>query len=384
MKAWLTARRVKRGQEEEFRKKWRGGDMPEGMLDAFLLEDEEDPRETLSVSFWDTADQLLRYRTSEDARKRRDTLSDVVDKDRWSRSFVAFSAWDIPTGGGKKKLLMLPLLLLGAGAAVFFVLKKRSSNGNDEWDTWEPEPSDSFQPAEAPLTATAGSASPRTPPPAVRPLETESRNGGEHTHGPGSTAHHTGSQPASFQSGAHGSMAAAGAVPQSATPGAPTGGASSAAAPVSGGLEDAGGRGRSIREVMTPNPETVEPTTDAATAARMMRDLDVGVLPVMADGRLAGIVTDRDIALGVSRQPAEPARVRVSDLMTDTPATVTPNDSVAAAARMMAERQIRRLPVVEGTRLVGIVSIGDLATEGAQRAAGAALHEISEPAQPDR
>src|SRR3712207_5920117 len=123
MKAWLTARRVKKGQEEEFRKKWRGGGMPDGMLDAFLLEDEEDPRETLSVSFWDTADQLLKYRTGEDARKRRDDLSGVVDKDRWSRSFVAFSAWDIPAGGGKKKLLMLPLLLAGAGAVLYLVMK---------------------------------------------------------------------------------------------------------------------------------------------------------------------------------------------------------------------------------------------------------------------
>jgi CBS domain-containing protein/heme-degrading monooxygenase HmoA len=374
MKAWLTARRVKKGQEEEFRKKWRGGDMPDGMLDAFLLEDEEDPRETLSISFWDTADQLLKYRTSDDARKRRDDLSDVVDKDRWSRSFVAFSAWDIPGGGGKKKLLMLPLLLIGAGAGIFFLLKKRGGNGDDEWETWEPEPASTFQPSQAPVTATAAPASPRTAPPAVRPMDAESRNGGEHAHGGSTTAHHTGSQPASFQTGAQSSMAAAGAVPRSAT----------AEGMARGDSASAGAGRRSVREVMTPNPETVEQMTDAVTAARMMRDLDVGVLPVMADGRLAGIVTDRDIALGVSRQLMEPSRVRIGDLMTDMPSTVKPDDSVETAARLMAERQVRRLPVVDGTRLVGIVSLGDLATEGAQRAAGAALHEISEPAQPDR
>lgn len=374
MKAWLTARRVKKGQEEEFRKKWRGGDMPDGMLDAFLLEDEEDPRETLSVSFWDTADQLLKYRTSDDARKRRDDLSDVVDKDRWSRSFVAFSAWDIPGGGGKKKLLMLPLLLIGAGAAVLYLMKKRGGNGDEDWETWEPEPAGTFQPSQAPLTATAAPASPGTVPPAVRPMDAEARNGGEHAHGGSTTAHHTGAQPAAFQTGAQSSMAAAGAVPRSATP----------EAIARGGGPPAGAGRRSVREVMTPNPETVEQMTDAASAARLMRDLDVGVLPVMADGHLAGIVTDRDIALGVSRRSTDPSRVRVADLMTDAPSTVTPDDSVDVAARLMAERQVRRLPVVDGTRLVGIVSLGDLATEGAQRAAGAALHEISEPAQPDR
>jgi CBS domain-containing protein len=327
MKAWLTARRVKKGQEEEFRKRWRGGDTPDGMLDAFLLEDEEDPRETLSVSFWDTADQLLKYRTGEDARKRGDDLAGVVDKDRWSRSFVAFSTWDIPAGGGKKKLLMLPLLLAGAGALLYLVMKKRGGNGDDDWDTWEPEPSGTFHPSEAPLTATAGTASPRTPPPGVRPMDAESRNGGR---------------------------------------------------------GEQGVSRRSVRDVMTANPETVEQSTDAVAAARLMRDLNVGVLPVMADGHLAGIVTDRDIAIGVSRQQMDPGRVRVGDLMTDMPATVKPDDGVEVAARVMAERQIRRLPVIEGTRLVGIVSLGDLATEGAQRAAGAALHEISEPAQPDR
>lgn len=379
MKAWLTARRVKKGQEEEFRKKWRGGGMPDGMLDAFLLEDEEDPRETLSVSFWDTADQLLKYRTGEDARKRRDDLSGVVDKDRWSRSFVAFSAWDIPAGGGKKKLLMLPLLLAGAGAVLYLVMKKRGDKGDDDWDTWEPEPSSTFHPSEAPVTATAGSASPRTPPPGIRPMDAESRNGGDHAHSAGTTAHHTGSQPTSLQTGAHSSMASAGAVPR-----AVTSEAAGRGTPSGGGQREEGASRRSVRDVMTAKPETVEQSTDATAAARLMRDLDVGVLPVMADGHLAGIVTDRDIAVGVSRQEMEPSRVRVGDLMTDMPATVKPDDSVEVAARLMAERQVRRLPVVEGTRLVGIVSLGDLATEGAQRAAGAALHEISEPAQPDR
>ncbi|MGD9892689.1 MAG: CBS domain-containing protein [Dehalococcoidia bacterium] len=319
MKAWLTARRVKKDREEEFRQKWRGGDLPEGMLDAFLLQDEEDPRETLSVSFWDTADQLLKYRTSEDARKRRDDLADVVDKDRWSRSFVAFGAWDIPTRGGSKKWLLLPLLLIGAGAGVYFLMKKRGGNGRNEWDTWEPEPSDTFQPAETP-SFDAG-----VPAPPVRPLDAQQHNG-----------------------------------------------------------ERASAGGRLVRDVMTANPETVSPSTDAQTAARIMRDRNVGSLPVIAEGRLAGIVTDRDLTLGVSRQDMDPARIKVGDLMSEVPATVTPDDTVDAAAQKMAERKVRRLPVVDGARLIGIVALGDLAIEGAQHAAGTALHEISEPAKPTR
>ncbi|MGH2588895.1 MAG: CBS domain-containing protein, partial [Dehalococcoidia bacterium] len=81
---------------------------------------------------------------------------------------------------------------------------------------------------------------------------------------------------------------------------------------------------------------------------------------------------------------ADPDGVRVADLMTEVPATIGPDESVGEAARLMAERQIRRLPVTEGTRLVGILSLGDIAADGAEQPAGAALHDISEPAKPNR
>ncbi|MGH2602743.1 MAG: antibiotic biosynthesis monooxygenase family protein, partial [Dehalococcoidia bacterium] len=182
MNAWLSARRIKKGQEEEFRSKWRGGRTPEGMLDAFLLQDEEDPRETLSISFWDTADQLLKYRTSENAKKRHDDLSGVVDKDRWSRPFVAFSSLDIPTRGGGKKWLMLPLLLIGAGAAAYFLLARRGKGGADEWESWEPEPASTFQPGDAPGA-----------------FDRDSHNGDRRTAPAPATAAHSGAQPASMQ-----------------------------------------------------------------------------------------------------------------------------------------------------------------------------------------
>jgi CBS domain-containing protein/heme-degrading monooxygenase HmoA len=420
MNAFLTARRIKKGQEEEFRKRWKGGDTPEGMLDAYLLEDEEDPRETLSISFWDTARDLLTYRTGEDAKKRRGELDDVVDKDRWSRAFVAFNAVDIDSGGGKKKLFLLPLLLIGVGAAVYFLLVRRKAAGEDEWDTWQPEPASTFVPpegegagtAQAPLTATTANASPQTPPSPVRPLDAEARNGGsnddDRRHNP--TAARQGAQPAALQTGAQSTMGAAGSLaPQttatgeaparSASPSATLGSAPMHAAGMPAGYTSTSAqaqpapttragqtaqRGRTVREAMTPGPETVEQTTDVVSAARLMRDIDVGVIPVMAEGHLAGIVTDRDIALAFADRETGPATVKVMDVMTDMPVTVSPDMSVEEAARLMAEHQVRRLPVVEGTRLVGILSLGDLAAEGGQKPAAAALEQISEPAQPDR
>ena len=423
MNAFLSARRIKKGQEEEFRKRWKGGDQPDGMLDAYLLEDEEDPRETLSISFWDTARELLAYRTSDDAKKRRDGLDDVVDKDRWSRAFVAFNAVDIEDEGGKAKWFLLPLLLIGVGAAVYYFLSKRKGGDDeDEWDTWQPEPASTFRPTEtagaerARATATAANASPQTAPPAVRPLDAEARNGGsddgERRHE--ETGGRQGAQPASMQSGAQAPMAASGSLaPQATTtstetrteserrPGQPAAPAapSSPAATFGGSMHAAGmpagytspsgqaqtaRRGRTVRDLMTGNPETVEQTASVVEVARLMRDIDVGVIPVMAGGRLAGVVTDRDIAIAFAERDTEPADVRVMEVMTETPVTAAPEMTADDAARLMAEHQIRRLPVVEGTRLVGILSLGDLATEGAQRPAAAALEQISEPAQPDR
>ena len=332
MKAWLTARRVKQGHEEEFRHRWRGGATPKGMLDAVLLEDEQDPRETLSISFWDTAQNLLSYRTGEEARKRDDDLSNVVDKTRWSRSFVAWNPWDLTPAGGKKKWLLLPLLLASAGAGVFYLLKQRGGkNGDLDWDTWEPEPASTYQPESEPAAAAEPSTS--QTPPTVRPLESNTRDGG---------THNGERRPSAVR-------------------------------------VQAGDR---VRDMMTPDPETVEAGTDVATAARLMRQLNVGVLPVMAQGQLAGIITDRDLALGLSDRSGKPSGVRVGDLMTDAPRTIGPDASVEEAARLMAELQVRRLPVVDGHRLVGILSLGDLAVDGAEVPAASALEEISEPAAP--
>ena len=133
-----------------------------------------------------------------------------------------------------------------------------------------------------------------------------------------------------------------------------------------------------IRDVMTPNPRTVSPDDSIQNAARIMRDLDTGVVPVVENGRPVGLVTDRDI---VVRAVAEDGQLNrpVREIVTGGLISARPDMSTREAAELMSEHQVRRLPVVEGERLVGIVSIGDLAVkEGKDKRVGDTLQEISE------
>ena len=132
-----------------------------------------------------------------------------------------------------------------------------------------------------------------------------------------------------------------------------------------------------IRDVMTSNPRTVSPEDTIQNAARIMRDEDTGVVPVVENGRAVGIVTDRDI---VVRAVADGQLDRsVRDIVSGDVVTARPDMSTKEAAQLMSEHQVRRLPVVENERLVGIVSIGDLAVkEGKDRRVGDALQDISQ------
>ena len=133
-----------------------------------------------------------------------------------------------------------------------------------------------------------------------------------------------------------------------------------------------------IREVMTPNPRYVSPTDSIQNAACIMRDEDTGAVPVVDRGRTVGIVTDRDI---VVRSVAEGGQLNrpVREIVTSTLVAASPDMSTREAAELMSEHQIRRLPVVENERLVGIVSIGDLAVkEGKDGRIGDTLQHISE------
>ena len=133
-----------------------------------------------------------------------------------------------------------------------------------------------------------------------------------------------------------------------------------------------------IRDVMTPNPRTVSPNDTIQAAARLMQSEDTGAVPVVDDGHVLAVVTDRDI---VVRVVAEGGSIsgRVGDIATKSVICATPDMSTSEASDLMSEYQIRRLPVVENDRLVGIVSIGDLAVkEGKDSRWGDTLQSISE------
>jgi len=131
-----------------------------------------------------------------------------------------------------------------------------------------------------------------------------------------------------------------------------------------------------IRDVMTPNPRSVSPEDSIQSAARIMREEDTGAVPVVDQGRPVGIVTDRDI---VVRAVAEGELNRpVRDIVSGDIVTARPDMSTREAAQLMSDHQVRRLPVVEHERLVGIVSLGDLAVKDSDDRAGTALENISQ------
>ena len=131
----------------------------------------------------------------------------------------------------------------------------------------------------------------------------------------------------------------------------------------------------SVRDVMTPDPVTVDSTATAVEAARKMRDMDVGAVIVVDDGEIGGIVTDRDITVRAVAEGIDPKTVTVGDVCTPSPTTISPDTSVDEALEIMEAEAIRRLPVVEEDRPVGIVSLGDLSHDDD---AGEALAEISD------
>jgi CBS domain-containing protein len=135
--------------------------------------------------------------------------------------------------------------------------------------------------------------------------------------------------------------------------------------------------GKKIREVMTPAPETVQADRTAAEAARKMKEADAGMIPVMTNGDLLGTVTDRDIALRVVAEGKDPQATPVEEIASTDVVTVGPDDDLDAALEMMAKHQVRRLPVVEDGRLIGIIAQADVAREGNEKDVGHAVEEIS-------
>lgn len=135
-----------------------------------------------------------------------------------------------------------------------------------------------------------------------------------------------------------------------------------------------------IRDIMTKNVDLVSPATTLAEAARIMRDDDVGAIPVADNDRLVGMLTDRDIVVRAIAEKRDPGRTEVRDAMSQKVLYCFDDQPVEDVAKNMGDKQIRRLPVVtRDKRLVGIVSLGDLSTSGSAEQAGEALEHISEP-----
>lgn len=141
-----------------------------------------------------------------------------------------------------------------------------------------------------------------------------------------------------------------------------------------------------VKEVMTRGVECVGPDDPIQTAAEKMRNLNVGPMPVCGlDGTLAGMLTDRDIAVRAVAEGFDPTLCRVAEVMTPGVVYCHEDDDTAEAARLMEENQIRRVLVLDREKkLVGIVSLGDLAVQASPRQAEAALQGVSEPAAPRR
>ena len=130
---------------------------------------------------------------------------------------------------------------------------------------------------------------------------------------------------------------------------------------------------KTVRDAMTPNPRSVSRSTSVVIAAHMMEDEDVGSLPVVDnDDFLVGIVTDRDIALRV---------VAAGDILTENPISAYPDEPLDEALEHMAYRRVRRLPVVDSDRLIGMLAQADVVHEVKEKKAGHLVEEISQPAK---
>ncbi len=135
--------------------------------------------------------------------------------------------------------------------------------------------------------------------------------------------------------------------------------------------------GKIIRDVMTPSPQTVQAGSPATEAAKLMKEAHAGMIPVVENGRLLGAVTDRDIVLRVVAEGKDPMSTTAGDIASIDLITVTPDQDLDEAMKLMARHQIRRLPVVEDGRLIGVVAQADVARAGDERQVGETVDQIS-------
>ena len=141
---------------------------------------------------------------------------------------------------------------------------------------------------------------------------------------------------------------------------------------------------KSIRDAMTEDPRSIGASASVVEAARLMREEHIGSLPVTDDERLVGMVTDRDITTRVVAESADPKTTSVGDVYSRDLISVEPDKDLDDALRLMARHQVRRLPVVENGRLVGIVAQADIALRDDEKRTGQLVEAISEPSGGER
>ena len=139
------------------------------------------------------------------------------------------------------------------------------------------------------------------------------------------------------------------------------------------------GKDHQIRDLMTDNPRAIDAEKPVAYAAKMMRDEDVGLAPIVQGDRLVGTLTDRDIAIRVVAEGRDPESTTVREVASTEIVTIDPEQSLDEALRLMAQHQVRRLPVVEEDgRLVGVLAQADVARHGEDRETGQVVEQISQ------
>lgn len=141
---------------------------------------------------------------------------------------------------------------------------------------------------------------------------------------------------------------------------------------------------KSVRDAMTENPRSIGASASVVEAARVMREEHIGSLPITDDEQLVGMITDRDITTRVVAEAADPKVTPVGDVYSRDLVSVAPDKDLEEALQLMARHQVRRLPVVENGRLVGIVAQADIALREKEKKTGELVEAISAPSEGER
>jgi CBS domain-containing protein len=141
---------------------------------------------------------------------------------------------------------------------------------------------------------------------------------------------------------------------------------------------------KSVRDTMTENPRSIGASASVVDAARLMREEHIGSLPITDAEQLVGMITDRDITTRVVAEAADLTTMSVGDVYSPDLISVEPDEDLEEALRLMARHQVRRLPVVENGKLVGIVAQADIALGENETKTGALVEAISKPSEGER